>query len=157
MAKYQYYYTNKEANFGKPIKTEVPGGTHLTFEIVLRQSQKILALRRPEGLHDGPKNALYFPHGLICFGETVDQCVERLVSEQAGMEVLGVKLYHLDSWIDEINHWHLALNVTAEVRGEPKIPKDVSEVVSFSADNIPEEMAWWTKDDLIKLFDDLKK
>ena len=156
MAKYKYYYTNKEANFGKPIKTEVPWGTHLTFEVVMRRGNKIFALRLPEGLHDGPKNDLYFPHGLICFGETVDQCVKRLVSDQVGMEVLSVKLYHLDSWIDKINHWHLALNVIAEVMGEPIIPTHVSEVVAFSKENIP-EMAWWTRGDLVNLFKELNQ
>ena len=105
----------------------------------------IYMLRRPDGLHDGPKNALYFPHGLIRFGETVDECVGRLVMEQAGAEVRRTHLYTMSSWVED-RHWHLCLNVLAEIESPPRPGDEVSEVVVVDRDHVPSDFAWWTPD-----------
>jgi ADP-ribose pyrophosphatase YjhB (NUDIX family) len=158
MKKFKYYYTHKEANFGKPLKTEVPGGTHIVFEVVLWSGDsKLLALRRPEGLHGAQKNGLYFVHGLIRFGESIEKCVSRLVAEQARMSVESIFYYSIDSWVDEKRHWHLAVNVIAKVKSQKRPPKDVSEIVEFSCEMLPKDMTWWTKKDLIDLFNYIKQ
>lgn len=153
-----HYFTHEEANWGKVIKTHAPGGSHLTFEIVLKQRALLFALRRPEGLHEGPKNALYFVHGRPRFGETLMNATRRLVGEQSGFRVESTSLLGLESWVDEIVHWHLCLNVVAEVRGVPKPPKDVSEVVTLRKGRIPAAapeaggLAWWAPADVAALF-----
>lgn len=152
----RYSYTNREANFGKPLKSEVKGGTHLTLEVVLERGRNIVALRRPHGLHDGPKNALYFPHGLMRFGETVEQCVERLVREQAGVGTVGAKVHSLDSWVDENQHWHLALNVVALIQEQPAPSQEVSEIIEFSRAEIPEDLAWWSPKEMAELFAEVR-
>lgn len=148
MAGYKYYYTQGEANFGAPISDEVSGGAHLTFDVILHQATTVYALRRPEGLHDGPKNALYFPHGLIRFGETVDHCANRLAKEQAGTEVVRTRLYTMPSWVDDDNHWHMCLNVLAEIERPPLPSKGVSEVVPVTIDEQPADFAWWTPEQM---------
>lgn len=98
MSKSNYHYTHREANFGQPLKTEVPGGSHLTLEIVPRVGDSLIALRHTQPFHGGPANGLYFVHGLIRFGEQLDQAVSRLLQEQVGLKLHTTCLYSLDSW-----------------------------------------------------------
>lgn len=151
MAGYPYYYSHGEANFGAPISEEVSGGAHLTFDVILHTGRTIHALRRPRGLHDGPKDALYFPHGLIRFGESVDDCAKRLAEQQAGVGVLSTRLYTMPSWVDEDQHWHICLNVLAEVERPPRAAGEVSEVVPVTADHRPDDFAWWTVEQMTAL------
>jgi ADP-ribose pyrophosphatase YjhB (NUDIX family) len=151
VSKTKYYYTHREANFGKPLRTEVSGGAHLTFDVVLHRGASVYALRLPAGLHDGPKNALYFPHGLIRFGETVLDCARRLAKDQAAVDVTRAGLYTLPSWVDENDHWHLCLNVLAEVEDVPPVGGHVSEVVEITSTTIPDEFGWWTVEQMASL------
>ena len=153
---YRYYYEHGEANFGRPLKTERRGGTHLTFEVVLHDGEELLALRRPNGLHDGPKNALYFPHGLIRFGETVDVCAQRLAQDHAGIGVSSPYLYTLPSWVDN-EHWHMCLNLLAKPTGQLRPPSDVSEVVVIRPNSIPDDFGWWTTEQIEAIFAYLKR
>ncbi|MGH8104126.1 MAG: NUDIX hydrolase, partial [bacterium] len=140
----------------------VAGGAHLVFEIVPRQGSRIYALRRPQGLHEGPKNALYFVHGRPRFGETVMDAATRLVKEQAGCKVKSTSLLSMDSWVDGIEHWHLCLNIVADVIGKPKPAKDVPEIVAITKGHVPGEapeaggFAWWTPADVASLFKGMK-
>ncbi len=151
---FEYHYEHQEANFGPPLETEVAGGAHLTFDVLLRYQQTLIALRRPDGLHDGPKNALYFPHGLIRFGETVDECVQRLANEQGGgCEVVQTNLYTMPSWVEN-DHWHICLNVIATVAAPPaELSPDVSEIVHVERGHPGSDFGWWTDDQLDGLFD----
>jgi ADP-ribose pyrophosphatase YjhB (NUDIX family) len=153
---YVYHYENGEANFGLPLESEVEGGTHLTFAVILHDARYIYALRRPDGLHDGPKNQLYFPHGLIRFGETVDEAVRRLAKDQANVEILHAEIYNMPTWVEN-NHWHLCLNVFAHVARPPSGGEGVSEVVSVEQGESAEEFAWWSQDQFDKMFDMLRK
>jgi 8-oxo-dGTP pyrophosphatase MutT (NUDIX family) len=150
MSGYRYFYRNGEANFAAPVQEEMAGGAHLTFDVILHQGPTLYALRRPQGLHDGPKGALYFPHGLICFGESVDECAERLAQEQAGVGVRRTRLYTMPTWVEN-NHWHLCLNVLAEVDRRPVPFGDVSEVVEVGSSAIPGDFAWWTPEQATSL------
>lgn len=142
---YEYFYEHREANFGPPISGEVKGGAHLTLDVILCDGTKVWAMRRPEGLHDGPKNSLYFPHGLIRFGETVDEAVTRLAKSQAGATISRVELYNLPSWVED-EHWHLCLNVFALLDGKPEGADGVHEFVSLGEGDSALEFAWWTQD-----------
>lgn len=148
---HRYYYTNGEANFGKPLKTERPGGAHLTCEIVLHSEKTLHALRLPDGMHDGPKNALYFPHGLIRFGETLPDCAARLAAEQANTKVARSALFTLPTWVDDNRHWHLCLNVLGLVKDPPTVGGSVSEIVPITHEHIPDEFGWWTTDQIAAL------
>lgn len=150
-----YRYEHGEANFGPPIENEASGGAHLTFDVILRSGSRVLARRLPEGMHDGPKNALYFPHGLIRFGESVPDCVQRLVDEQLpGPMVRQVDLYTLPTWVDDDSHWHLCLNVVATIdRAPDETPGDVSELVWVRRGHPGSDFGWWTTEQLESLFD----
>ena len=39
---FEYHWENKEANFGPPIKKQVPGGSHITLEIILKKGNKYI-------------------------------------------------------------------------------------------------------------------
>src|SRR5450432_1713905 len=142
---YQYHYENREANFGPPLDLEVEGGAHLTFDVILTDRRSVYALRRPDGFHDGPRGALYFPHGLIRFGETLDQTVQRLAADQAGVNIQQAVIYNLASWVEN-NHWHMCLNVFGVSGGDILGGNNVSEVVALSRGESAEELAWWTQD-----------
>jgi len=151
---FEYHYEHGEANFGPPLETEVAGGAHLTFDVLLRHEQTLIAFRLPDGLHDGPKNVLYFPHGLIRFGETVDDCVQRLADEQGGgCHVTHTDLYTMPSWVED-DHWHICLNVVATVAAPPSVaPPGASETVIVERGHAGTDFGWWTDDQLDGLFD----
>jgi hypothetical protein len=144
MSNFRYYYTNREANFGKPLRTEVSGGSHLTIDVILLHQRIVYALRLPEGLHGDRKNGLYFPHGLIRFGESLLECVDRLCQEFVGISALAVQTYSLASWVDDNDHWHLCLNAITTIGRPPTPGGQVSEVVPVTLDRLPDEFPWWT-------------
>ena len=147
-----YKATDNEANFGRPITSQVIKGTHITFELVTKKGKKFYMTRWPRGLprHDDPPDVLRFPHWLIRFGESLTECAARLVKDQLGMRVKRVKIAYLDSYLDKMNHWHIEPGCIVEVEGKPKIPKHASEIVSFDVHHIP-EMSFWSKQDFMKL------
>jgi hypothetical protein len=151
----EHVYANGEANFGPPAERELSGGAHLVFDLLLRHGDELIALRRPEGYHDGPKDKLYGPHGLICFGETVEECVQRLVDEQgSGVRVTRVDLYTMPTWVDENNHWHIALNVIATIDAIPTyLPPGVSEIVRVRRGHPGSDFAWFSDEQLEEVFD----
>jgi ADP-ribose pyrophosphatase YjhB (NUDIX family) len=149
---YVYHYENGEANFGPPLESEVTGGAHLTFDVILHSGTTVFACRRPDGLHDGPHNALYFPHGLIRFSETVDEAVARLAKDQAGAVVRSTEIYNLPTWVDENNHWHLCLNVFARIGETPSGGPGVSKIVQVNPGDPAAEFAWWTQEQLDRMF-----
>src|SRR5690349_18562886 len=114
-----YRAKNKEANFGSPIVTQVSGGSHITFELITICGPKFYMTRWPQGLprHDDPPNVLRFPHGLIRFGESIEQMTKRLVKDQLGAGVKNTKLAYWDSHVDELNHWHIEPGLIVEIDG----------------------------------------
>ena len=150
----EYRAKNNEANFGKPIITQVVGGTHITFELVTKKGDRFYMTRWPNGLpgHDDPPNALRFPHGLIQFGETMEKCASRLVSEQLGMRVKHVEIAYLESYVDDSDHWHIEPGCIVELSGEPKVPKLASDIISFRIDDLP-DMTFWTRSDFLELIE----
>ncbi|MEQ8524683.1 hypothetical protein [Gracilimonas sp.] len=157
MSDYEYFYENKEANFGPPLQKEVQGGAHLTFDIILHNRRNIFGLRLPDGLHGAKKNGLYFPHGLIRFGESAFQCANRLTKKYASIKLEGIQFQNFVSWADDNNHWHMCLNILAEVEDKPKTSDLVSEIVAFNKTNIPDEFPWWETSQLGDVFDLLHK
>lgn len=147
-----YRAKNNEANFGSPITAQVVGGTHITFELITKKGASFYMTRWPSGLpgHDDPPNALRFPHGLIQFGETMEECASRLVSEQLGMRVKHVEIAYLESYVDDSNHWHIEPGCIVELSGEPKVPKLASDIISFRINDLP-DMTFWTRSDFIEL------
>lgn len=161
---FHYKWKNKEANFGPPIEEQMPGGMHLTFEIILKKDSKYIALRRPNGIpeHELPPQAsnhpsglLYFCHNLIRYGESVEDCVQRIVRSQAGVDVKNLQVAYLDSSIqDKDDSWAFVPHVIAEVKEMPKVTNEVTEVIVFTKDSIPDEFAWWSREDLKEFLDE---
>lgn len=151
----KYSAKNNEANFGKPIVTQVTGGTHITFELITKKGNHFYMTRWPNGLprHDDPPNALRFPHGLIQFGETMEECASRLVSDQLGMRVKNVEIAYLECYVDDFDHWHIEPGCIVELAGKPRVPNLASEIVSFRVDELP-DMTFWTKSDFLELIEE---
>lgn len=147
----KYIAKDNEANFAKPIKSQVIGGTHITFELITKKDDTFYMTRWPDGLpgHDDPPNALRFPHGLIRFGESLKDCASRLVNDQLGMKVKHVEVLYWDSYLDEHDHWHIEPGCLVEVQGKSKLPKGADKIISFRLANIP-KMTFWSKTDFIE-------
>jgi ADP-ribose pyrophosphatase YjhB (NUDIX family) len=150
-----YRAFHNEANFAKPIVTQVSGGSHITFEMITVSNGKFYMTRWPKGLprHDDPPNTLRFPHGLIRFGESLEQCARRLVKDQLGMSVKSADIAYWDAHLDDTNHWHIEPGCIVQVAGKPRIPKDASEIVTFDVSNIP-KMTFWSKSDFLEVVKD---
>lgn len=159
--KFEYYWRNKEANFGPPIEKDVNGGTHITFEIVLKKGDKFIALRRPEAIpghelppktKNYPNGLFYFCHNLIRYGEPIETFIKRTVKEQAGVGVKNYKILDISSEVqDKDDQWAFTPYVIAEVEKIPqpgKYGNDVTEVITFDKHTIPEDFGWWTQEEL---------
>ena len=155
---FKYNWKNKEANFGPPLEEQASGGTHVTFEVILKKNDKYIALRRPNGIpkhelpsqaKDYPKGLLYFCHNLIRYGESMEDCVRRIVRDQAGVEVNDLRVVYIYSEVQEKdNQWAINPCVIADVKEIPQENSEITEVVLFEKNNIPQDFAWWTKEEL---------
>ncbi|MCH7535107.1 MAG: NUDIX domain-containing protein, partial [Bacteroidetes bacterium] len=130
------------------LKTEIIGRM---MPLITQQGDRFYMTRWPSGLpgHDDPTNTLRFPHGLMRFGESLDDCATRLVGEQLGMKVNAVEILYWDSYVDDYDHWHIESGCLVEVEGTPKLPEKASEVVTFTIDNVP-KMTFWPKSEFIE-------
>jgi len=161
---FNYKWKNKEANFGPPIEEQIPGGMHLTFEIILKKGKQYIALRRPNGIpehelppqaKDYPNGLFYFCHNLIRYGESIGDCVKRIVKSQSGADVKSFKIVYIDSSVqDKDNSWAIVPHVIAEVIDLPKTNANVTEVVLFDKDSILSDFAWWDKKELKEFLDE---
>ncbi len=157
---FNYHWSYQEANFGQPISEQISGGTHINFEIILKKDNKYIAMRRPKGIpeHELPPHAnkfpnglLYFCHNLIRYGETLEDCVRRIVKDQANVEVSSLKVVHIFSEVQEKDgQWSFNPTVIAEVNKIPETNSGITEVVLFDKSSIPSDFAWWTKGELEK-------
>src|SRR3989344_154017 len=138
---FKYKWKNKEANFGPPLKEQVTGGMHLTFEIILKKDNQYIALRRPNGIpehelptqaKDYPNGLLYFCHNLIRYGESVEDCVKRIVKSQTRTDIKNFQTVYIDSSVqDKDNSWAIVPHIIAEVVDLPETNSDITEVVVF--------------------------
>ncbi len=158
---YQYRWKNNEANFGPPLKEQISGGAHITFEIILKKNNKYIALRRPKGIPEHelspqagkhPQGLLYFCHNLIRYGESIEQCVKRIVKEQTGVEIKSFRIVYIESTVQEKDHqWAFTPYIIVELVSKPKkgmYGNQIIEVVEFTKENIPNDFAWWKKEEL---------
>ena len=166
---FNYVWKNKEANFDKPLKRQVRGGTHITFEIILKWNGKYVALRRqsipgherPPRANKYPNGLLYFCHNLIRYGESVEHCVKRIVKSQAGVGIKSYKVVDIESSVQKKDdQWAVIPLVIAELKTKPKegsFGNHVSEVVAFTRKNVPNDFAWWEKSEVEYLLNKFDK
>ena len=156
--KFEYYWKNKEANFGPPIPKQMSGGTHITFEIILKKDNQFVALRRPNAIpghelppktKNYPNGLLYFCHNLIRYGEPIEAFVKRTVKEQTGVGVKNYKILDISSEVqDKDDQWSFMPYVVAELADIPQTNQEVTEVITFDKHTIPEDFGWWTQEEL---------
>ncbi len=164
--KFEYSWKNNEANFGPPIARQVDGGAHINFEIILRYNNKFVALRRPKaipghevphGAEKHPKGLLYFCHNLIGYGESVQDCVKRIVKSQAGVNISSYRILDISSdYQGKDKQWAFMPYVLAELEDLPKkgnYGNEITEVVTFNKNNVPEDFGWWTREELKEFID----
>ncbi len=155
---FEYHWYRKEANFGPVVETEVAGGTHFTIESVLMFDGKFVALRRPEAIphHEIPsrvgKPLLYFVHDLPMWGESLEQYVRRIVKEQAGVGVKNFRVVDLTmNMYGDSQQWALTPYLVVEIDKLP-VPgnygNELTEVVTFTKDTIPDGFGWYTTEEL---------
>lgn len=97
----------------------------------------------PNGLprHDSTRT-VRFPHGLILYGETIEDCAARLVKDQLGMRVTSVRTLKIYSYMDDAPHWHIEPLLRVEVAGEPNLPSGVSRIVRHKNRTLPDGSVW---------------
>ncbi len=156
---FEYHWHRKEANFDAPIETEVDGGTHFTIENIPTFKGKYVALRRPGAVphHEIPsrvsKPLLYFIHDLPIWGESLPEYVERIVQEQAGVGVRRDSIRVVDLTMNTYDgkQWALTPHLFVELNELP-VPgnygNEVTEVVTFTKDSVPDGFGWWKKIEL---------
>jgi ADP-ribose pyrophosphatase YjhB (NUDIX family) len=134
-----------EANFGPPLTREVVGGAHIAPHCISVEDGQFILVDWAEGLprHDAPgTRAIRFPHGLIIFGESFEECASRLVADQLGMETARARVIHVYSYVDEANHWHMEPLILTYVTGQPAPPQGASVVRSEIGPELPEGAGW---------------
>ena len=132
-----------EANFPPPLTHEVVGGMHIAPECFTVRNGLFVMTIWPNGLprHEQTRT-VRFPHGLMRFGETLEETAQRLVKAQQGLSVVRVNVLKVDSYVDDMNHWHLEPVLLVDVEGEPDLPKEAEKLVEFDSLNLPEGSVW---------------
>ncbi len=160
---FQYSWSHNEANFGPPVEKQIGGGMHISVEIVLQYQGRFIGLRResipgheaPEHAYKHPHGLLYFCHDLIRYGESIKECVERIVKSQTGTNVTSYRLIDIESTIqDKDNQWAFTPTIVARLESKPVIGtfgNQIHEVVEFTKADIPDDFAWWAKEELREL------
>jgi ADP-ribose pyrophosphatase YjhB (NUDIX family) len=132
-----------EACFPPSVLKEYAGGMHIAPECVTVFGDKFIMVEWPNGLPRHETNhTVRFPHGLMNFGESIDEAASRLVMKQMGLNVTDIECLKIDSYLDEHRHWHFEPVVLARVHGEPQLPKHASRFVYFWYDNLPAKSVW---------------
>ncbi len=157
---HRYYWKHKEANFGKPLKIQAKGGTHITFEIIPTYHSKAVAFKRqsnpghekPPGAKDHPEGMLFFCHNLIRYSEPMGKFVNRVTKEQIGVGIKNWKIADFESFYQKKdNQWVLMGYIIAELKKLPKPGKHgnrITQVLTFTSKNVPSTFAWWNKKDV---------
>lgn len=159
---FKYIWKYKEANFGKTLKSQVKGGTHITFELILKYQNKYIALRRDSIPKHEPipnnRQKLYFCHGLIRYGESVEKCIKRVVREQTGVTVKSFRIVYIDSEIQKKDgQWAITPHAIVNLKNKP-IPgaygNNISEVIEFTKDKIPKDFVFWSSKELLEFINE---
>ena len=157
---FKYVWKSKEANFGKPLRYQIKGGAHITFEIILKHKGKYIALRRssipgheaPSHAYKYPNGLLYFCHNLIRYDESVEQYVKRIVKSQTGVGIKSYKIVDIDSSVQKKDQqWAITPYVIVGLSKKPRkgiFGNRIIEVVEFTKKTVPSDFAWWTKNEL---------
>jgi ADP-ribose pyrophosphatase YjhB (NUDIX family) len=134
-----------EANFGPPLTKEVVGGAHIAPHCITVRDDEYVMVDWKDGLprHDKPGNrAVRFPHGLMIFGESFEECAERLVRDQLGMSVTTTAVVHVYSYVDDMRQWHMEPLILTGVDGDPAPPQGAAAVRHPIGPDLPEGAAW---------------
>ena len=158
---FEYQWSQKEANFGPPVRGEVKGGTHISIENFLMFEGKFVALQRPEAnpQHEIPAKAqkadkalLCFVHNLPIWGESLNEYVKRVIMENAGVKVKDYRVVDLNMELyEDTQQWAWTPYTLVELESLPKpgvFGNKIIEVVTFDIDTIPDEFGWWERDEL---------
>jgi hypothetical protein len=132
-----------EANFGPPITQEVVGGVHIAPECITIRNEQFVMVEWPNGLprHETTRT-VRFAHGLMRFGESMEECARRLVADQMGFEVTSISVAEIDSYLDDMNHWHIEPLLIVKVSGEPALPSQAGRMIEFSGRELPDGAVW---------------
>jgi ADP-ribose pyrophosphatase YjhB (NUDIX family) len=134
-----------EANFGPPLTREVVGGVHIAPHCITIHKDQYVLVDWSQGLprHDPPgRRAVRFPHGLIRYGETFEQCASRLVRDQEGLEVVSSRVVHVYSYLDDTPHWHMEPLFLTFVTGDGAPPGGATLVRHPVGPTLPEGGRW---------------
>ncbi|MDP3784644.1 MAG: hypothetical protein Q8R12_01020 [bacterium] len=158
---FEYHWTNREANFGPPMPNQIPGGAHISLEIILRYNNNFVALRRPNAIpghelplkaKDYPNGLLYFCHDLVRYGEPVGDSIRRIVREQAGVDVKTYKVVEIWSEVQaKDKQWAFTPAVIVEIENDPELKSGdnaITAIVKFNLSNIPNDFGWWGQNEL---------
>lgn len=159
--KFQYHWERKEANYGPPVEGEVSGGTHISIENFLMFEDKFVALRRPEANpeHEIPAKAqkadkalLYFVHNLPIWGEDMAEYIERVVREYAGVSVKDFEVVDIEMELyEDSQQWAWTPYTLVKLNSLPEpgvFGNEITEVIGFDINSIPDEFGWWEKEEL---------
>lgn len=134
-----------EANFPPTITREVAGGAHIAPHCITVQDTDYILVDWADGLprHDPPgTRAVRFPHGLIMFGESFEECARRLVDDQLGMTVSTMEVIHIYSSVDEASQWHIEPLLLVNVTGSPHPPVGASAIRHPVGPTLPAGGVW---------------
>lgn len=157
---FEYNWKNNEANFGPTIKKEVKEGAHISSELILKYKNKYVALRRPKAIpgHEHPPKEkkdngyLYFVHNLPRWGENTFEYLNRLVQEQAGVKIKDYRIVDIEMEIyEDTRQWAITPLFIVELQKLPEkgvYGNEVTDIVIFTKENIPEDFGWWTREEL---------
>lgn len=114
--------------------------------IVVNDKDEVLLVKRASTSRTEP-GTWSRPGGMVEFGETVEQAVEREIEEETGIKVRAVRLLEMTQNIVDGKHW-IALGFLARhVSGEPenKEPTKHDDIGWFPLAQLPDNLNNYTR------------
>lgn len=123
------------------MKTTKNEAVKLVADAALLYQNKVLLVKYTDTNKYDHQKGWFLPDDLLRFNEHPGDGIRRIVKEQTGIEVPGIKLDHIESFTGNDGSWHLVFHFAAVLDALPEFKTDsnISSCTWFDAENLPDE------------------
>ena len=113
----------------------------LVADAALLFQNKVLLVKYKETNKYDHQKGWFLPDDQLQFNEHPDDGIQRIIGEQIGVDIPGLKLDHIESFTGNDGSWHLIFHYSAVLESLPEIKTDsnLSSYTWFELGNLPED------------------
>ena len=110
----------------------------LTVDAIIEIDGGIVLIKRKN-----PPSGWAIPGGFVDYGEALEDAIAREAKEETGLDIQLIRQFHTYSNPERDPRHHTVSTIfIATAAGKPKAADDAQDVGIFTADNLPEDLAF---------------